>query len=103
MPGHELLHQPTALETEILQERVATLTRIANTLAAHVEEARRANDALASARPEEGPGLERRCRELGDVVRTWTWYLIVQREANGLRHHHGLAEHYGIPELVGSL
>lgn len=31
------------------------------------------------------------------------WYLLVQREANGLRHHHGLAEHFRIESLVRQL
>jgi hypothetical protein len=54
---------------------------------------------VLSAQPEERPERVQRFRELGDLVRTWHWYLIVQREANGLRHHQGVADHYPIPSL----
>lgn len=96
------LDEPIAIETEILQERVATLARISNTLAAHVEDARPASDALASVGPDDRPELVRQCGRFTSLVRTWYWYLIVQREANGLRHHQGLDEHFGISHLVGS-
>lgn len=103
MESNATVFEPTAVESEILQERVATLARIANTLAAHVREAQQAHDALGRASAFDRPELERRVQELADVVRTWYWYLLVQREANGLRHHHGLAEHYRIEKLTGSI
>ncbi len=90
---------PTAIETEILQERVATLVRIASTLGSHLEELYRVRESVVSAPPEERPERVGRFRELRSLVDTWYWYLIVQREANGLLHHHGLEEHYRIPSL----
>jgi hypothetical protein len=94
--------EPLAIETEILQERVATLARVARTLNAHLEDLYRAHDELLCAPPDEHPQQVQRFRELEELVRTWYWYLIVQREANGLRHHDGIAQHYPIPSVGDS-
>jgi hypothetical protein len=95
----DLVNEPTAVETELAQEKVATLARIANTFAAHLERLHRAREGVLAASPAERPARVQRFRELSELVQTWHWYLIVQREANGLRHHEALAELYPIPRL----
>jgi hypothetical protein len=96
---HDLIERPTDLETEILREKVATLVRIANTLGSHVDELHRAREAVLAAAPEERPQRVTRFLELRDLARTWYWYLLVQREAIGIRHHEGLVRHDPIPSL----
>jgi hypothetical protein len=94
--------EPLAIETEILHERSPPLARVARTLDAHLENLHLAHDALRCASPDERPQRVQRYRELEELVRTWYWYLIVQREANGLRHHHCIEKHYPIPSLSKS-
>lgn len=99
MKAQDLTEEALAIETEILQEKAATLARIANTLSAHLDKLYSERDSVLTGPPEERPERVRRFHELRDLVRTWHWYLIVQREANGLRHHGALARHYPIPSL----
>jgi hypothetical protein len=79
----------------LTEERVAALTRISRTLDALLEQVR----ALRAALPEEGADARDlavyRARR-AEAMR-YRWYLEVQREALGLRHHHRLDEYYDIP------
>ena len=83
---------------ELSEERAAALLRISGTLEADIARLQRSRARIETLR-----GVER-ARELAEyrAIRqhavTYRWYLEVQREALGLRHHHRLDEFYPIPE-----
>jgi hypothetical protein len=85
------------LLAELHEERVAALTRISKRLESLIAEVK-AIDARLS-----GLAGDERARALTEHARVraqakkYRWYLEVQREALGLRHHHGLDEFYAIP------
>jgi hypothetical protein len=97
MRGADRARRHQTLLGELNEERAAALLRISRTLESLIADlhASRARALLAT-------GAER-AREL-DVYRAlraraveYRWYLEVQREALGLRHHHRLDEFYPIP------
>jgi hypothetical protein len=98
------LRETTAQHEQLLaqlnEERVAALTRISRTLESLLTQLHASGARLAEARDQV------RVRELAvyqDLRRRATryrWYLEVQREAMGLRHHHRLDEFYKIPPPV---
>lgn len=82
---------------ELNEERAAALMRISRTLESLIEQLH----ALADrARTVDEPHRSREIaayRELRQRALEYRWYLEVQREALGLRHHHRLDEFYAIP------
>jgi len=89
--------QPNALEAEILAEKLAAYVRIARKLEGLVAAAQAARRAVSDC-----PGIDRpedvaRFEVLRRQAEQYFWYLIVQREALGLRRHEGLRRHYPIP------
>lgn len=85
-------------EEEILAARADAMKRIGETLEKQLAELERLRTADASARGPERETIRARHRELLSRARLQRWYLVVQREAVGLRHHHGLQQHYPLPE-----
>jgi hypothetical protein len=98
------LRETTAQHEQLLaqlnEERVAALTRISRTLESLLTQLHASGARLAEA------GGEVRARELAvhhdlrQRALRYRWYLEVQREALGLRHHHRLDEFYKIPPPV---
>ncbi len=88
-----------ALEKELQGERASALGRIGGTLERLISEAQ----ALAQALPVE-PADRARTLERHEVLRkeaeTWLWYLIVTREAMGLRRHEDVYAAYALPRRL---
>jgi hypothetical protein len=85
-------------EEEILAAKADAMRRIGETLEKQLAELERLRAAAAVAEGEERMRLRDRHRALLDRARLQRWYLLVQREAVGLRHHHGLHRHYPLPQ-----
>ena len=72
---------------ELNEERIAALTRISGTLESVIEQLRQVRERLST---RQGSAQERDVaayRELHQQAVKYRWYLEVQREAIGLRHH----------------
>lgn len=87
-------------ESEIVSEKAAALRRIAERLEGHLLRLER-----LAARVGAGRGAERtRAVAAHDaLLRTaelWRWYLIVQREANGIIDHRDLDRIYPMPRRI---
>lgn len=76
--------QHDRLLREINEERAAALRRISGKLESLIDQLRREREPSARA------SLRREAQK-------YRWYLEVQREALGLRHHRHLDEFYAIP------
>jgi len=85
-------------EEEILAAKADAMKRIGETLEKQLAELERLRVALATAEGVERERVRSRHRELLARARLQRWYLVVQREAVGLRHHQGLHQHYPIPD-----
>ena len=77
-----------ALEIEMRSERVSALRRIAAALQVALEE-------LKAYEPSQGP--EKRL-ELRKKAARQLWYLVVQREAMGIRRHEDVYTIYDVPK-----
>jgi Na+/phosphate symporter len=91
---------PLAIEVEMQSEKASALRRVASRLESLLVELVETEKAV---RGLSGPARERlvaRHRELRAEAEKQRWYLIVQREAMGLRHHGDIYELYRLPEAV---
>jgi len=100
MGRRETSEQHSRIERELTEERAAALRRISQTLESLIEQ-------LIALRAKIGevhwsnPSPElAHYRELRRRAVKYRWYLEVQREALGLRHHHRLDEFYRIPDAL---
>ena len=89
-----------ALERELTDERAAALRRLSGTLESLLAQLQASRERMQHLQ-----GAERRrevdaYRELRHQAVRYRWYLEVQREALGLRHHHHLDEFYRIPRRI---
>jgi hypothetical protein len=89
-----------SLERELNEERVAALRRISGMLESLIEQLHASRERMQHLQ-----GAERRrevdaYRELRIQAVRYRWYLEVQREAIGLRHHQHLDEHFQIPRRI---
>ena len=87
------------LEKELQTERAGALSRIGDTLDRLIAE----TEALAHALPSAGEARERVLAEYERVrqeAETYRWYLIVTREAIGLRRHEDVYELYRVPKRL---
>lgn|SRR5690242_14770453 len=82
---------------ELNEERVAALRRISQTLETLIAQLRVARDGLALMHGEERAKAAGTYRALRVRALQYRWFLEVQRESMGLRHHHRLDEFYRIP------
>lgn len=99
MRGREPGEKHTQLLRELNEERAAALLRISNTLESLILQLRAARVRVRSA---SGPDREREVetwQSLRARAAKYRWYLEVQREALGLRHHDVLDEFYEVPVL----
>ena len=85
---------------ELNEERVAALRRISQTLDSLIGQLHQARESISTADQRERSRAIAAYRELRARAVQYRWYLEVQREAMGLRHHHRLDEFYGIPPDV---
>ena len=83
--GSRTNEQHTQLLKELNEERVAALTRIS----------RKLESLIAQLHQERDPA---KFAELRIEARKYRWYLEVQREAMGIRHHRSLDDFYPIPD-----
>jgi hypothetical protein len=94
---HEVSERHDAVLRELNEERAAALTRIGRTLESLIEQLQairvrvdREPNTVSSADADEYERLRARARQ-------YRWYLEVQREALGLRHHGFLDRFYAVP------
>ena len=84
---------------ELHEERASALTRISRTLESLIGELHALRATIADAPQSDRDREIARYHELRKRALKYRWYLEVQREALGLRHHHRLDEFYPIPPL----
>jgi hypothetical protein len=82
---------------ELNEERVSALRRITETLETLIAELTEARQALRNSNAAERTAAIAGYRALRARAVQYRWYLEVQREAMGLRHHHRLDDFYRIP------
>ena len=89
--------QHQSLLKELQEERAAALARISRRLERLIAQLQLAREQIANSRDEERDREIAAYRELHKQAVKYRWYLEVQREAIGLRHHQRLDEFYRIP------
>jgi hypothetical protein len=89
--------QHQSLLKELQEERAAALARISRRLERLIGQLETTREQIAHGRDEDRPGAIAAYRELHKQAIKYRWYLEVQREAIGLRHHQRLDEFYRIP------
>jgi hypothetical protein len=94
------LRKHNDLLRELQEERAAALRRISRRLELLLDELRASGERLAGAEGVERSAEIASYRELRAEAIKYRWYLEVQREALGLRHHDMLDEFYRIPADV---
>jgi len=82
---------------ELNEERLAALLRISRTLESLIAQLHDARDRIVHAHGEDRDREVAAYRELRQRAVKYRWYLEVQREAMGLRHHERLDEFYPVP------
>jgi hypothetical protein len=85
---------------ELNEERVSALRRISETLEKLIVRVREAGGGLPSVATADRDRAVTAYRELRARAVQYRWFLEVQREAMGLRHHHRLDDFYRIPPDV---
>jgi hypothetical protein len=89
--------QHQSLLKELQEERAAALARISRRLERLLDQLQATRQQIAHAREEDRAREVAAYRELHKQAVQYRWYLEVQREAIGLRHHQRLDEFYRIP------
>jgi len=84
------------MEAELKSEMAASLGRIGRTLEGLI---RQLND-IREHLPEIAEEKVKQYRELHDQAQLFYWYLMVQREAIGIRNHDMLIQLYRIPDKI---
>jgi len=82
---------------ELNEERVSALRRISQTLEGLITQLGTAGERVHTCQGHERVDAVARYREIRRMAVQYRWFLEVQREAMGLRHHHRLDEFYRIP------
>ncbi|WP_257453937.1 hypothetical protein [Archangium lipolyticum] len=91
---------PLAIEVEMQSEKASALRRVASRLEALLVELAETEKALWGLSGQARERIVARHRELRAEAEKQRWYLIVQREAMGLRHHGDIYELYRLPGPV---
>jgi hypothetical protein len=86
-----------AIEVELRAEKAAALRRVAFRLDKLLGEMQALHDAAAPLGSPERARQKARHEELRAEAQKQLWYLIVQREALGLRNHDDVNEIYRLP------
>jgi len=89
--------QHQSLLKELQEERAAALARISRRLERLIGQLEATRAQIAQSRDEDRARAVAEYRELHKQATRYRWYLEVQREAIGLRHHQRLDEFYRIP------
>jgi len=97
---HETAKQHEHVLAQLNEERVAALVRIGKTLESLLSQLHESRARLADARGEMRARELALQRDLHQRATKYRWYLEVQREALGLRHHHRLDEFYRVPAAI---
>ena len=100
MGFHETAAQHEQLLAQLNEERVAALVRISKTLESLLSQLSASRARLADARGGARARELAAYRDLHQRASRYRWYLEVQREALGLRHHHRLDEFYKVPPAI---
>ena len=99
MGRREVSDRYDRLQRELTEERAAALLRISRTLESLIAQLESVRARIAQAAAADRERELAQYRELHRQALQYRWYLEVQREALGLRHHHRLDEFYRIPPL----
>jgi hypothetical protein len=83
-------------ETELKSEMAASLGRIGRTLESLIAQLQHIRNEL----PEIGDERKEHYRTLHGQAELYYWYLIVQREAIGIRNHTALRQTFRIPDKI---
>ena len=83
---------------ELNEERIAALTRISGTLESLIAQLQQVRERMSSSHASARDRDLAAYRELHERARKYRWYLEVQREALGMRHHRIVDELYAIPD-----
>ena len=98
MGRRETAEQHDRLQRELTEERAAALRRISQTLESLIEQLQALRGQLGAVHWSDASATLAQYRALRRSAVQYRWYLEVQREALGLRHHHRLDEFYRIPD-----
>lgn len=93
----EIARQHDRFLRELSEERAAALIRISRTLEAAIEQLHAARERIPLQQDADREREIASYTELRRHALRYRWYLEVQREALGMRHHHMLDEFYRIP------
>ncbi len=85
---------------ELNEERAGALLRISRTLETAIAQLRAAGQRLDTLRGADRAREIEAYRALRQHALQYRWFLEVQREALGMRHHHLLDEFYRIPDAI---
>jgi hypothetical protein len=97
MGQHQTRAQHESLLRELQEERAAALARISRRLERLLEQLQATREQIAHAPEDDRARDVAAYRELHKQALKYRWYLEVQREAIGLRHHQRIDEFYPIP------
>ena len=86
-----------AVLRELNEERVAALTRISRTLESTIEQLQAIRTRIERVSGNVSSADAREYERLRARAKQYRWYLEVQREALGLRHHGFLDRFYAVP------
>jgi hypothetical protein len=96
----ETTAQHEHLLAQLNEERISALVRISRTLESLLAQLRDAHARVAGADVEARAREVAKYQELHQQASRYRWYLEVQREALGIRHHHRLDEFYKVPSPI---
>ena len=82
---------------ELAAERVAALARISRTLEGLLDQLGHSRSELSALSGRDRLDARMRYRQLRERAVKYRWYLEVQREALGLRHHESIDRFYRVP------
>ena len=91
------------LPHEILRERAAVLARIAGVLEGLLAELEWLRESFATAAVEERGELARAHATVRSMAQRYRWFLVVQREANGLHDQGEVERLYPLPPPLAPL
>ena len=95
--NRRVVEQHEGVERELTAERAAALLRISRTLESLIAQLHASRERLPGLRDDERRRAADAYAALRREALRYRWYLEVQREALGLRHHHRLDEFYEVP------
>jgi len=89
-----------AMAAELNKERASALGRTGRKLEELLERCASLREALSQAQGERRAALLGEYAEARKLALTWTWYMVVQREAIGLRRHDDVDVIYPAPPRI---